>query len=336
MGETLGYFPRWPLATGETGGMLGDCGALTVADTWIRGVRDFDVAGAYAIARRSAFTPAATRREALEGYQSLGYVPTESGGASASKTLEYAYADAAVAHWARGLGRLDDAAMLAARSASYRNLWDPAQGFLVGRRRDGSFAELRSHTGWQDFYAEGGAWQYLWYAPHDLPGLAALLGGRDPFLARLEEFFARSMTARRTPLPDPYYWHGNEPDIHAPWIPSAFGELAASSRYVDWVRRTRYTDQPDGIPGNDDGGTLSAWLLFAALGAFPIAGTDTWLLAAPMVTEARLTLAGGAALTVRSSRASLPATARWDGAVLSQPMLDQATLGRGGTLAFEP
>ena len=340
MGNAAGYFPRWPLATGETGGMLGDCGALTVADTWLRGVRDFDVEGAYAIARRSAFTPEGSRRDNLDTYMSLRYIPTEAGGSSASKTMEYAYADAAVANWARGLGRADDARVLTERSTAYRNLWDPAQRFLVGRRRDGTFVELRNPTGWHDFYAEGAAWQYLWYAPHDLPGLAALLGGRDAFMARLEEFFTLSMAARRTPLPDPYYWHGNEPDIHAPWIPSAFGDLAATSRNVDWVRRTRYTDGPDGIPGNDDGGTMSAWLMFAAIGAYPVAGTEAWLLGAPMVTEARVSLAGGASLTVQAPRGGVPGyaptVARWNGAPLAQPTLDQATIGRGGTLSFDP
>jgi predicted alpha-1,2-mannosidase len=340
MSDAVGFYPRWPLATGETGGMLGDCGALTMADTWLRGVRDFDVERAYAVARRSAFTAAMSRRDGLDTYMTLRYMPLESGGSSASKTMEYAYADGAVANWARGLGHDDDARALTERAGAYRNLWDPAQRFLVGRSRDGAFASLRSYTGWQDFYAEGGAWQYLWYAPHDLAGLATVLGGRDMFLARLDEFFTLSMQARRTPLPDPYYWHGNEPDIHAPWMPSAFGEMGVASRYVDWVRRTRYTDGPDGIPGNDDGGTLSAWLLFAAVGAYPIAGTDTWLLAAPMVTEARIAFANGASLSVVAPRGGTadyqPATARWNTTALARPVLDQATIGRGGTLSFDP
>ena len=150
----------------------------------------------------------------------------------------------------------------------------------------------------------------------------------------------RKPSARRTALPESYYWHGNEPDIHAPWIPSAFGEMARSSRYVDWVRRTRYTDGPDGIPGNDDGGTMSAWLLFAAVGAYPIAGTETWLLAAPMVTEGRIAFANGASLTVQCPTCGAsdvaPATARWNNAALAAPTLDQATIGRGGTLSFGP
>ncbi len=338
MGDVLGFYPRWPLATGETGGMLGDCGALMVADSWLRGVRDYDVARAWSIARAGAFmTP--SRREALAEYISLGYVPIEGRGSSASATMEYAYADGALSRMARGLGHTADADTLAARATSYRNLYDPAQTWIVGRNRDGSFARMQRAESWQDYYSEGNAWQYLWFAPHDLDGLATMLGGRAAFLARLDDMFVRSMNARRTSLPDNYYWHGNEPDIHAPWIPSAFDDFAASSRYVDWVRTTRYTDGPDGIPGNDDGGTMSAWYVFGALGVFPIAGTEDWLLAAPSVTSAEVTLAGATTLRVTAPAAGTGATRaralRWGTETLAHPRMTQAQLGRGGELTFE-
>lgn len=338
MGEVLGYYPRWPLATGETGGMLGDCGALMVADSWLRGVRDYDVARAWGIARAGAFaTP--SRREALEEYLRLGYVPVQGRGSSASATMEYAYADGALSRMARGLGHTADADVLAMRATNYRNLYDPTQTWVVGRNRDGSFAQMPNAIAWLDYYSEGNAWQYLWFAPHDLDGLSTLLGGRTAFLARLEDMFARSIRAPRTPLFDSYYWHGNEPDIHAPWIPSAFDDFAASSRYVDWVRRTRYTAGPDGLPGNDDAGTMSAWYLFGALGVFPLAGTEEWLLAAPSVTQAEVTMAGGATLRVRAPAAGTGATRaralRWGEETLAHPRMTQAQVARGGTLVFE-
>ena len=338
MGDVLGFYPRWPLGTGETGGMLGDCGALMVADTWLRGLRDYDVAHAWDLARRAAFaTP--SRREALAEYLALHYVPVEARGSSASATLEYAYADGALSRMARGLGHAADADALAERARNYRNLYDPAQRFLVGRNRDGSFVHMARVESWQDFYAEGNAWQYLWYAPHDLDGLATLLGGRDALLARLGEMFELSMAARRTALPESYYWHGNEPDIHAPWIPSAFDDFTAASRNVEWVRSTRYGNGPDGIPGNDDAGTMSAWYVFAALGVFPLAGTDDWLLAAPSVTDAEVTLAGGATLRVSAPAAGTGAMAaraiRWGGETLAHPRMTQAQVAAGGTLAFD-
>ncbi len=339
MGDALGYYPRWPLGTGETGGMLGDCGALMVADTWLRGLRDYDVTRAWDIARAGAFM-APTRREHMDDYMSLGYVPVLGENSSASKTMEYAYADGALSRMARGLGHTADADALATRATNYRNLYDPAQRWMVGRRRDGTFATIeRNAESWQTFYAEGNAWQYLWFAPHDMDGLATLLGGRTAFLARLDDMFVRSMNARRTPLFDSYYWHGNEPDIHAPWMASAFDDFAASSRYVDWVRRTRYTDGPDGIPGNDDGGTMSAWYAFAALGMFPIAGTEDWLLAAPSVTSAEVTLAGGATLRITAPAAGTGATRaralRWGTETLAHPRMTQAQVAQGGTMTFD-
>ncbi len=240
---------------------------------------------------------------------------------------------------ARGLGHAEDAAALAERATSYRSLWDPAQRFLVGRRRDGTFATSTGPTAWQSFYAEGGVWQYLWYAPHDLAGLAAVMGGSDAMLARLDEMFELTVNAPRTPLPDRYYWQGNEPDIHAPWIPSRFDDAARASRFVDWVRRERYGDGPDGIPGNDDAGTMSAWYVFAALGVFPIAGTDTWLLAAPSVTDATVTLPGGASLHVSAPEAGTgalrPSMIRWADAPLAHPTLTHEVLARGGHLTFD-
>ena len=147
------------------------------------------------------------------------------------------------------------------------------------------------------------------------------------------------MNARRTPLPEVYYWHGNEPDIHAPWIPSAFDDFAAASRYVDWVRSHRYTAGPNGIPGNDDAGTMSAWYVFAALGMFPLAGTDDWLLAAPSVTDAEVTLPGAATLHVSAPAAGTGArtarSIRWGEETLAHPRMTQAQVATGGHLTFD-
>nr|MBK7070128.1 glycoside hydrolase family 92 protein [Deltaproteobacteria bacterium] len=249
---------------GETGGMLGDCGALTMADTWLRGVRDFDVERAYEVARRSAFTAATSRRDSLDPYMTLRYVPVEAGGSSASKTMEYAYADGAVANWARGIGRADDARALTERSAAYRNLWDPAQGFLVGRSRDGAFSQLRSHTGWQDFYAEGGAWQYLWYAPHDLADRGTLLGGSTTF-SRGSRCFTTSRWRRGTPLPDLLLARQRARHPHARGSSAGDFAGARASRYIDWVRSTRYARRAETASGRHDAGTVSAWCLFSAL-----------------------------------------------------------------------
>jgi predicted alpha-1,2-mannosidase len=299
MGRDGGWVPRWPLATGYTGGMVGDPADIVIADSWVKGVRGFDLAEAYALLRLTAMGPTPDGapyggRGGIAEYIDLGFVPIEAAGASASRTLEFAYADFALETLAAALGEAADEAAFDRRSRAYANLWNPDTRFFGGRHADGSFAADDDPHAWRDWWAEGSAWQYLWYAPHDLDGLAALHGGRAALLDRLDAFFEASAAEDYFPLlPSRDYWHGNEPDLHAPWIYAALDRPAAAQRWVRWVLDRHYGTGPDGLPGNDDSGTLSAWYVFASLGFFPIAGLDHYLLASPIFTRAVLHLAGG-------------------------------------------
>ena len=298
MAEDGGYMPRWPLGAGYTGGMVGESAAIVLADSWLMGERDFDLRAAYDALRRTAMAPTPAGapfggRGGIEAYIELGWVPMDEVGGSASVTLEYAYDDFAMAQLADALGEDADGAMFRVRAGNWQNLWDSESQFLVGRARDGSFARGFRDTTGQDFYVEGNAWQYVWYAPHDLDGLATVMGGREAMLDRLETFF-QNTTRRPDPiLPNNYYWHGNEPDIHAPWIFSALGRPEASARWTRWVMDTLYHDNPEGLPGNDDSGTLSAWYVFGALGFFPIAATPDYLMGSPRFTKSTLHLPSG-------------------------------------------
>ncbi|NOY93141.1 MAG: glycoside hydrolase family 92 protein [Deltaproteobacteria bacterium] len=298
MSNDGGYMPRWPLGAGYTGGMVGESAAIVLADSWLMGERDFDLRAAYDSLRRTAMAPTPagapySGRGGIEAYLELGWVPMDESGGSASVTLEYAYDDFAMAILADALGEDSDASMFRSRADNWQNLWDAESQFLVGRARDGSFARGFRETTPQDFYVEGNAWQYVWYVPHDLEGLASLMGGRAAMLDRLETFFENS-TRRPDPVfPNNFYWHGNEPDIHAPWIFSALGRPEATARWTRWVMDTLYHDAPDGLPGNDDSGTLSAWYVFSALGFFPLAATPDYLVGSPRFTKSTLRLAGG-------------------------------------------
>lgn len=341
MSRDGGAMPRWPLGIGYTGGMVGDPGAIVLADSWAKGLRDFDLRTAYDALHRSAYGSASERFEGRGGaaiYDRLGYAPIEAGGGSASKTLELAYADWALARLAEALGETEHARALDERAGSWRNVWDPARGFFVGRHEDGRFAERFREDRWEDYYTEGNAWQYLWYVPHDLDGLAGVMGGRDAMLDRLRQLFDESARERRTALPPDGYWHGNEPDLHAAFIFSALGAPAESARWSRWVARTMYGDGPTGLAGNDDGGTLSAWLVFASLGFFPIAGRDDYLLGSPLVTRAELAIGGGV-FTIEapesSDRAPYVGEARLDGAALDAPRLPHSAIVAGGRLELD-
>ena len=339
MAEQYGNYPRWPLGVGETEGMLGDPAVLVVADTWQRGVRGFDLAHAYELAQRSADgDPPSGGRGSMESYLRLGYCPIESGGASVSRTLEFAYADSAMATMARALGRTDDAARYEARSRNYRNTYDATRGFFIGRSEDGAFQSAYATDVWDDAYAEGNGWQYLWLAPHDPEGLADLLGGRDALLARLGMFFENSEAERRSIGPPRWYWHGNEPDLHAPFLFGALGASDDAARWSSWARRTFYRQGPRGLPGNDDGGTMSAWYLFANLGLYPFTGGDDYIVGSPLWTRAVLHLEGGDLVLEApdaSERAIYVGALRLDGASIPRDRVAHEALRGGATLRFE-
>jgi predicted alpha-1,2-mannosidase len=345
MARDGGWMPRWPLGTGYTGGMLGESATIVFADSYLKGltIPADELELAYAAMRETATEPVPPNspypgRSAVLDYIALGYVPLESGGSSVSWTLESAYDDNALADLAAALGELDDEAMFRARAGNYRNTYDPVTGLMIARRKDGSFVTDVDPLVWQDYYAEGNALQYLWYAPHDLEGLAELMGGRDVLLDRLRELFDASAAESITIQPQEYYWHGNEPDLHAAFIFSALGRPDESAKWSRWIGEKRYADHSAGLAGNDDAGTLSAWYVLASTGLYPIAGSDTYLVGSPRFTRMTLHLAGGD-LVIDAPAASADAIyvddLRLDGAAISTPRLRHAQLAGGGLLEFD-
>ena len=341
MGRDGGWVPRWPLGHGYTGGMVGDSADLVFADAYVKGVLPMPVGEAYAALRPTAFGPtpegaAYGGRRGIVEYLEKGYVPIESASWSASATLEFAYDDWGLAILAEAAGETEDAQALRERAGNWRNLWDPERELLIGRHADGSFPEEVDELRWEGFYAEGNAAQYVWYAPHDLNGLVELMGGWEVARPRLDRFFELTMRQPNPLLPARGYWQGNEPDIHAPWIDAAMGDASTTAARVRWVARNLYGTGPDGLPGNDDSGTMSAWLAFAMLGMYPITGADYYLLSAPFFTEVVAHLPGGdlrieaagshdGSLTVE--RLAL------DGASLDAPRVSHAAIAGGGVLS---
>jgi putative alpha-1,2-mannosidase len=137
---------------------------------------------------------------------------------------------------------------------------------------------------------EGSALQWRWAAPYDAAAMAALFKSREYFVSELDQFFAKSNPARGRWNPGPYYWHGNQPDIHAAYLFNDAGRPDLTQKWVRWVLENKYGDGYDGLDGNDDGGTLSAWYIFSALGFYPIAGSDKYQLSAPLFQNAELKL----------------------------------------------
>jgi len=278
-----GSLPRWPLAYGYTGGMVGTPAAQVLAGSWLKGMRDgWDAEALYDAAVASATGPVDDAgRAAITSYTTLGYVPADESGGAASRTLEYAWSDHALALWGDEMGR--DVGALATQAASWRNTYDPATGFFRGRMTDGSFEPLDDEFAWTDDFVEGNAWHYRWYVPYDVAAMVEVQHGGDTeaFLDLLATYWDEVEVEEDDVLPDDWYWHGNEPVLHYVALGSLAGDVELSVRAADLVSRQRYDLSPSGLDGNDDAGTLSAWYLWVSLGLYPIAGTVDYAVLSP-------------------------------------------------------
>lgn len=306
MSKDGGSLPRWPLGHSYTGGMVGSPATQVLAETWLKGhTTGWDAEAGYAAALAAASGPTAhASRGGIEGYLERGYVAWEDADSPASLTLEYAWSDRALAGWAEALGA-PEAARLSAQASSWENTWDPAQALFAGRYADGHFEEIPHADWWDDAFVEGNAWQYLWGAPQDAARMVEVQHGGDveAFLARYDAFWAEAYLEEDDFNADSWYWHGNEPDLHYPHLAALLGRPEHSRAPVDFVLASRYRNAPDGLDGNDDGGTLSAWYLLASLGLYPLAGTPTYALSVPLFERVEIDRPEGTLVLRRPSPA---------------------------------
>lgn len=344
MGREGGNLPRWPMATSDGGFMVGTPAHIVGGEAWQKGLRDWDEEAFLEV----ALVESLTDTEPLYGgrpdptlVDTYGYYPADEIGRSVAWLQENAVADAALAPMAAALTEVpgagaEAAAHLEERSGTWANVYDPAIGWAHGRLADGSFDEFEGDGLWLDEYAEGNARQYLWMVPHDPEGLVEVLGGEAAALERLDELFENTVDAEddwAPGTPEPWYWHGNEPDIHAAFTYVFAGSPADATRWVRWIMETRYSTEPDGLWGNDDGGTLSAWYVWAAMGIYPLAGTDRYVLVDPVFDRVELDREDGVFVVERLGEGEL-AEVRLDGELLDPHTLTHDQLRGGSVLSF--
>lgn len=267
MYKEYGWMPKWELYSRETLTMDGDPALPVIADTWLRGLRDFDINTAYEAMIKSATTPGKDNpiRQDNDDYLSKGYVPMSSQyDNSVSHALEYYIADYALSQLAASLGKTDDAKLFYERSLGYKHYYDKEFGTFRPIMPDGTFYSPFDPREGENFepspgFHEGSSWNYTFYAPHDIKGLCKLMGGKKPFLDKLQMVFDEGL-----------YDPANEPDISYPYIFAAFkGEEWRTDKQVTRLLKEYFKNQPDGIPGNDDTGTMSAWAIFNMIGFYP-------------------------------------------------------------------
>lgn len=338
MYKEWGWLPKWELYGRETFTMEGDPSIPVIVDSWMKGLRDFDVDAAYEAMRKSATLPGAQNkmRPDIDPYIAKGYVPLGmyaadlSGDNSVSHALEYYVADNALALLADSLGKKEDAALFRARAMGYKHYYCKEFGTLRPINADGSFlSPFNPRTG-ENFetapgFHEGSAWNYTFYVPHDVEGLTRLMGGRKAFVEKLQMVFDEGL-----------YDPANEPDIAYAYLFSRFrGEEWRTQREVRRLLDKYFTTAPDGIPGNDDTGTMSAWAVLSMIGLYPdCPGEPYYTLTSPVFD--RVTIGD---LTIEATRTSPDALyirrISLGGKPLTKYRIAHDELLRGGRLTFE-
>ncbi|GJQ20070.1 MAG: alpha-1 2-mannosidase [Bacteroidia bacterium] len=329
-----GTLPVWELASNETWTMIGYHSVPVITDAYIKGIRGFDPDEAL-----SAMVESATRAQAgLTEYTRFGFIPGDAEGESVSKTLEYAYDDWCIARFAQLSGKTALAREFTERAQYYRNLYDPASGFMRPRS-NGHWIEPFDPRAVTVHYTEANAWQYSFFAPHDPAGLLTLMGGRDRFESKLDSMFFGSpqITGRRqadiTGLIGQYA-QGNEPSHHVAYLYNYTRSPWKTQLVVGTILDSLYTDQPDGLCGNDDCGQMSAWYVFSALGFYPVTpGTTHYHLTAPVFREARIHLENGNTFTIRTTgEGQFIQKVRLNSSPHESVLIDHADLQSGSTL----
>lgn len=307
MTKEWGWLPKWELYGRETFTMEGDPAIPVIVDSWRKGLRDYDMDAAYSAMKKSATTPGAFNpmRPDIDPYVERGYVPLgthagdNSGDNSVSHALEYYVADNALAWLAAERGDKEFAAQLRDRAKGYKHYYSKESGTLRPINQDGSFLTPFNPRQGENFepvpgFHEGSAWNYTFFVPHDVEGLAKLMGGKKKFVDKLQMVFD-----------DGLYDPANEPDIAYPYLFSRFaGEEWRTQKEVNRLLGKYFTTKADGIPGNDDTGTMSAWAVFSMMGFYPdCPGEPYYTLTSPVFDSVEIDTPQGT-ITINADRES--------------------------------
>jgi predicted alpha-1,2-mannosidase len=344
--EDNGLLPVWDISTWEANTMTGYHSIPIIADAMLKNIKGFDYNYAYEAMKKSAFQ----NQRGTQEYIKYGYVPQDKHGWSVTITLEYAFDDWCIAQVAKKLGKMDDYNLFMQRAASYKQLFDPATGFMRSKDSNGKFIEpfdpLLSEHGFDGQYIEGTAWQHSFFVPHDINGFAQLYGGKEKLVQKLDQLFTASselhgenVSVDVTGLIGQYA-HGNEPSHHIIYMYTALGYPAKAAQWIKVVADSMYKTGPDGLIGNDDCGQMSAWYIWTCLGMYPMNPTGgEYVFGLPLITTAQLQLPNKKVLKIKVNRTtSAPPGIRsikWNGKSIPVQSITHQQLLTGGVLEMQ-
>ncbi len=335
-----GRLPVWSLAGNETNMMIGYHAVPVIVDAYFKGI-PMNAELAFKACKQSAMV----KERQIDKYQQLGYVPWDKSGEnwSVSKTLEYAFDDWCIAQLAKALHKTADYNTFLQRSNNWRNLYDRKTGFFRAKTEQGNFVTPFQAKSYTNAYCESNAWQYLWSVQHNVSGLMALMG-KKRFTQKLDSMFTYYPLATDS-LPIfstgmiGQYAHGNEPSHHVAYLYNYIGQPEKTARLVHRIINTQYNLTPNGFCGNEDCGQMSAWLVFSAMGLYPVnPASGVYDITVPWLKRAVIKLPNGKHFTIstenKTSQSTTVKTLYLNGKVYNKLTITHQQLLQGGTLHF--
>ncbi|MDG5798885.1 GH92 family glycosyl hydrolase [Marinilabiliaceae bacterium ANBcel2] len=340
-----GLLPVWELMGNETGTMIGYHSVPVIWDAYQKGDRSFDAELAF----EAMLTSAMEDHIGLDDYKNIGFIPFDREGNSVSKTVEYAFDDWCIAQMAKEMGDMDKYEEFLYRSQNYRNVFDTSVGFLRGRKANGSWREpfdpLESSILGSGDFTEGNSWHYTFFAPHDNAGLMELHGGDDAMADKIDEMFNEEPVVTNPNAHDisgliGQYAQGNEPSHHVAYLYNYTGNAWRTQEMVSLIVDSLYTDQPDGISGNEDCGQLSAWYIFSVTGFYPVApGSGHYVIGSPRFEKTTIHLDNEKEFVVKANGRTDDAlyiqSATLNGEEFLRSYIKHEEIVAGGELVFE-
>lgn len=337
-GQQGSWLPIFPCWNSFTSAMIGDHVTAYIASVYAKGIRDYDVSEAYRLMRKNAYEVAGDTdyrngmgRRALPSWLKYGFIPLEDSVPVAfhkkeqvSRTLEYAYDDYALSVVARGMNKKNDHEDLKKRGLNYVNVFDASTGMMRGRYVSGQWYEP-FYADRREFYiTEGTPRQYGFYVPHDVPGLANLMGGRQKLEKALDSLFYKGE-----------YWHGNEPGHQIPFMYNYTPAPWKTQQQVNKILEEEYSDGPGGLSGNDDAGQMSAWYIFSSIGFYPVDPVSgNYMMTSPLFDKVEIRLPKGVSLMIRCYKKNTPSRyitkVSFNGKPYTKNFLRHADIVKGG------
>ncbi|MEL6671224.1 MAG: GH92 family glycosyl hydrolase [Bacteroidota bacterium] len=339
-----GKLPVWHLMGSETNTMVGYHAVPVMVDAVLKGLSTVDPEQVFLAVKNTSMRD----ERGLDHVKQRGYIPAELEVESVAKALEYAIDDACIAILAEHLGKTEEAVYYRERAQAYRHYFDEQSRFMRGKMADGSWRIpfnpiASSHR--KDDYCEGNAWQYTWLVPQDVEGLISLFGGEEPFVQKLDSLFSLPSTLEGEASPDisgliGQYAQGNEPGHHIPYLYAFAGQPWKTAEKVRQITGTFFSDQADGLCGNEDCGQMSAWYIFSALGFYPVhPANGIYVLGSPLFDRVEMVVGEGKRFVLQTQNNSPEniyiQSIRWNKAPYAFSYLTHEMITGGGLLEIE-